>query len=354
MNKQILDKYIKRDITCFNVKCFIKELFKDKKCYKLGEVQVCVISLPLLSNGYTNVFKWKKISYIMICINIYPYLQDEKLTNKMKWFYIYVTAFHELCHINLFMKYNTEWNYCTYIAMLEEINDIRTSIFPKTIQWLIPGNKTKNKIYSTSSVELLCKYRSIKSAYNIFSSLLVDEEKKLILMILKASKFLIDYIEIGYSRAGAPYNKFNRSVVQAQRLIKKGYELLNDYPQLCYIYTPDGKIKSIEKIFEERTDENSDFIDCIIFQMFINFELDYSLILENNTDLKKHIELLANQYCEKCIFYIENVEVGSVLLKQEILDDNTLLLLKNVRYINKLMDKYHMVHTGGSLFLVEL
>lgn len=222
MNKQILDKYIKRDITCFNVKCFIKELFKDKKCYKLGEVQVCVISLPLLSNGYTNVFKWKKISYIMICINIYPYLQDEKLTNKMKWFYIYVTAFHELCHINLFMKYNTEWNYCTYIAMLEEINDIRTSIFPKTIQWLIPGNKTKNKIYSTSSVELLCKYRSIKSAYNIFSSLLVDEEKKLILMILKASKFLIDYIEIGYSRAGAPYNKFNRSVVQAQRLIKKG------------------------------------------------------------------------------------------------------------------------------------
>lgn len=88
--------------------------------------------------------------------------------------------------------------------------------------------------------------------------------------------------------------------------------------------------------------------------MFINFELDYSLILENNTDLKKHIELLANQYCEKCIFYIENVEVGSVLLKQEILDDNTLLLLKNVRYINKLMDKYHMVHTGGSLFLVEL
>ena len=182
---------------------------------------------------------------------------------------------------------------------------------------------------------------------------MVDEEKKLILMVLKASKFLIDYIEIGYSRAGAPYNKFNRSVVQAQRLIKKRYELLNDYPQLSYIYTPDGKIKSIEKIFEERTDENSDFIDCIIFQMFINFELDYSLILENNADLKKHIELLANQYCEKCIFYIENVEVGSVLLKQEILDDNTLLLLKNVRYINKLMDKYNMVHTGGSLFWVE-
>lgn len=353
MKNQVIDKYIKLDISCANVKHFIKELFEDTEYFKFNKIKIHVISFPILSNGYTNIFKWKKICYSTIFVNIYPYLRDERITNRLKWFYVCVTIFHEVRHIELIMERNMEWHYPTYLALLEEKNDITTSIIPKMIQWIIPRNNSSGKIYSTSSVELICIYQSIKKAYDMMSSFLSDEEKESMKMLIKSAKFLMDYMEIAYSYGGIPYNKFNRSVIQVQQLTKKGYNIFEEYLQLRYIYNMDGKIKSIEKIYEERTDENCSFIDCIILQMFINFETDYNFILENNIHLKRHIEFLANQYCENCIYYIENIEIGSVFLRREILDDNALLLLKNVRYINNLMVKYGMVHIGENIFLVE-
>ena len=213
---------------------------------------------------------------------------------------------------------------------------------------------SKNKYLKTNKILALhTTFFSLMTFFAVIFTLIIGGNEIIMgIGVVSTVMLLVDYI--------SDINDHMQSLLEHAHGILNKYNAFIQILKICAIAREKdngikdiGKIKSIEKIFEERTDENSDFIDCIIFQMFINFELDYSLILENNADLKKHIELLANQYCEKCIFYIENVEVGSVLLKQEILDDNTLLLLKNVRYINKLMDKYNMVHTGGSLFWVE-
>ncbi len=352
MKKQIIDKYIKLNITCDNVKKFVRELSDDNEYLKLNKIKIRIVSFMVSSNGCVSAFKWRKKYYFTIFVNVYPYLRNEKLTNRMKWFYIYVTILHEIKHINLLMRDNCEWDYSTYLALIEE-NNIKTASIPRMIQWIMPRNKDSKKIYSTSSVELICRYQSIESAYNIFEIFLVAQEKKKIKMLIESAQFLRDYIEIAYSYSGIPYNKFNTSIILTQRLFGKRYNLLKKYPELQYIYTLDGKIKSIDKIYEKRTNENSDFIDNIMLQMFINFDADYSKILDNNICLKKHLEFLVNQYCKKCIYYIEKIEIGTVFLKREILEENALLLLKNVKYINELMIKYRMNHTEENIFLIE-
>ena len=349
----MIGKYIELKISKANVKHFLKDLFEDNEYFKLNKIKIHVISFPVSFNGYTSIFKWKKAHYSTIFINIYPYLQDNEMPNRMKWFYVCITIFHEMEHIGLLMECNIKWNYPTYLAIVEEKFNITTSIIPKMIQWVIPGKKNPSKMYSTSSVELVCKYQSIKKAYDMMDSFLNDEEKEAMKMIIKSVKFLIEHMEIAYSYGGIPYNKFNRSVIQVQQLRKKGYNIFEEYLQLRYIYNSDGKIKNIEKIYEQRTDENSNFIDYIMLQMFINFEIDYKMIFKKNIQLKEHIEFLANQYCKDCIFYVENMKIGSVFLEEEILDDNALLLLKNVKYINGLMDKYNMTHIGENIFLIE-
>ena len=283
------------------------------------------------------------------------YLQNAAATTYKKFlqFYAKRSCKKQIEHIELLMERNIKWNYPTYLAIMEEKINITTSIIPKMIQWVIPGKKNSSKMYSTSSVELVCKYQSIKKVYDMMFSFLNDEEKETIKMLIKSAEFLIDYMEIAYSYGGIPYNKFNRSVIQVQQLRKKVYNIFEEYLQLQYIYNPDGKIKSIEKIYEQRTCENSCFIDSIMLQMFINFEIDYKMIFKENIQLKEHIEFLANQYCKNCIFYVENMRIGSVFLKQDILDDNALLLLKNIKYINGLMDKYNMTHVGENIFLIE-
>ena len=354
MNRQIINKYINYNVSYKNVENFAKEVLKEKASFETFKVKLWVGVIPFGANGYTSAFKWKGTFHFFIFVNIYPYLTDKNQTNRMKWFYIYTTLIHEITHIKLLISSNVEWEYATYIALIEEVANIKKNIIPQILsRWMIPGKKSQKKIYSTSSVELLCNYKGLESAYDMFQAFLTEKEKNAAMMLLRAAQFLIDHIEIGYYLDGIPYNKFNKSIVQVQQLTQKGYGLTENYPQLQKIYTVDGKLKSMEKIFRERTDANKSFLDRVIFQMFTNLELDYSSIFEENDALKKHIEFLANQYCEKCIDYVEHIKIGTIFLERELLDDNALLLAKNVRYVNQLMAKYGMVHTGENLFLIE-
>lgn len=96
MKKQIIDKYIELKISNANVKYFIKDLFEDNECIKLNKIKIYVMSFPVSFNGYTSIFKLKKIHYSTIFINIYPYLHDNEMPNRMKWFYVCITIFHEI------------------------------------------------------------------------------------------------------------------------------------------------------------------------------------------------------------------------------------------------------------------
>lgn len=353
MNKLTIQNLLKQEITRKNAKKLIEIILENSNSDTLRKVRTYVLSAPYLSNGSMSIFKWKDNYRFSIYINIYPYITDKSMTDREKWFYIYVTILHEIEHINLLMNENKEWDYSTYIAVIEEMEKQWRGVFYDAFSRLLSKNKNKGKIYDTSSVELSCRYKSLNNAYGVFETFLSDLEKEKIQIILESSKLLVDFIEIGYLCSGAPYNKFTKSVVKIRKNIKKKLDVLHKYPQLCSMYTSDGNLKSFEKIYRERNEKNKDFIDNILLKIFMYLEQDYNMFFENNVDLKKHMEFLANKYCNACMYYMENVSIGTIFLDKEVIDDNTLLLLKNVKYINRLMDSYGMLHTFGSLFFIE-
>lgn len=353
MNRRVIQKYIKKNFSLENIKLLCREVINNSELAEKNKVHIYVMTVPFFSNGYMCALKWKEIYNFSIYINVSSFLSKRELSNQMKWFYVYVTILHEFVHIDLVLNYRIKWTYSSYLAAVEEMREIKSIMFQRAVYQIMPGYKRKKKKYELSAVELFCRCMSLKNACEMFLPFLSEEEGKIITLIQNSAEFLVDHMEIGYSYNGMPYNKFNRSIVCASKIIKQDPGVLEKYPELKYIYTVDGGIKSIDKIFEGRNNENKEFIDCMLLQMFINLEQDYSLVFQSNNCLKNHIEFLANEYCNACIDYMEIAAIGTVFVEEEVLNDNALLLLKNAQYINKLMDKYNMKHTGGSLLYVE-
>ena len=93
-------------------------------------------------------------------------------------------------------------------------------------------------------------------------------------------------------------------------------------------------------------------IDEILIRLFISLSIDWTSIFATHTDFYNHIAALANNYCEKTVYYLKNISLGEVFLHKDILQDNAAMLIKNVHILNKLMNKYGMNHTSGSVLPV--
>lgn len=81
----------------------------------------------------------------------------------------------------------------------------------------------------------------------------------------------------------------------------------------------------------------------------MTYDMDWKSAFENSPELHKHIESLSNEYCRRSIEFMKNIHVGEVFLSKDLLQDNAAMLIRNTDKLNKLMQRFNMEHTTGSL-----
>lgn len=249
------------------------------------------------------------------------------------------------------LKNNEPPQYSRLLAAVQQLGleDKRRERTGNKIKTVPNYYKLKEIRRITSLNELVCTQVGFQRAYDMLKELLSTEEKQAISMIMQSVDFLCSHLEISYKKSLQPYNLFAQSILGIQNRLKRDIQLLDNFPQLKYIVNVNGKIFSPEEWYQYENGAAPDFCDAMLIRLFLLFDMNWEDIFQRNHDFFLHMEQLANQYCQQTVYYLKNMEIGEVLWNQNILQDNAAMLIKNTAVLHKLMHKFGMKHTGGSV-----
>lgn len=345
MNNSIITNYILKNETSHKaLSCFVKEIVTQKtQQYTFAKLRTKVIYIPFFPNGYVNIVKMANHFLINVTINLFPFM-SHSLSSQLKFFYLYVTILHEIEHIELVLNANTNFtDYPRALAILEIFGKRYHLSFTELLENFFKNSKKKYQRNITSSLELECIYQSIQKAIPLFREYLSEKEKDQISLMSASLHFLRKHLEIGYLTHSIPYNKFMHSFINFQKKHETNVELLDDeYPFLQNIFDHNGKLKGFEQIYKNITPKNKELLDSLLFHIFLYSNIDFSSIFCKSNEIKKYMENLVNLYYENFVEFIENRFIGEIFADEEILNDNEIMKLKNINYLNTLIEKYHM------------
>lgn len=350
----------------------VMQRFMDKKCSAADLKRFCrhVLSLelpaslenrvtlhctvqPAIGNGCVKVHKDVSHYRYRIHINLLPFLRGTYTSHRMRLFYLYATIIHELKHIELLEKKNLG-DYSELVAFWEEYRNFSRLRLLDGINLVLMGKNTRasqKKKYRVSAAEILCNLWAFQRSYLVLGSYLTEQERDTVETMIRSLSFLKEHLIISYSSGNHPYNLFPKMISEVQLVLKKdpGKRAEDLKPMQC-LFLPDGQAKPVEQLFRERTDTNAMVTDGVLINWFICADMDFSGIFRKCPALKNHMEALANRYCAHAIGYLKDSGIGKVFLDDALLQDNGAMLVKNVDRLNKLIDRYAMAHTEGSIF----
>ena len=335
------------DLTVFCQNVIDSEITTEKR----NRISIRFLFVPIPLNGCLRACKKSDALRYQIMINLFPFLVQHFSSNHMRFFYLYATIIHELHHIEL-LENEKASNYAELLAFWEEFQQLSHFRWVDSINtWLIQKNAmpVKRKKYSVSMAEILCNLISFQKSYKFFSQYLSASERQTIKEIIESLEFLKGHINIGYRSSKQPLNLFTKTIQEVQFTIKKQPQVFTKPSPLDHLFTCNGQVKSFDQIYSERNHADAQVIDSILLNWFICADIEFSSYFKTNPNFKLHIESLANQYCDNLIQYLKNEKKGLVFLREDVLQDNTAMMLKNANRLNKLMTQYDMVHTGGSV-----
>ncbi len=346
--KCIIDQYVEyKKCNIQNVKMFVKEIFQNSCEYK--KVVLKLINSPHKINGAMKIFKGKFYVYI----NIYTAVHSRKRSVCMKYFYIYGTLIHELEHIKISKDVCECNNYSCMLASIESYMDLYSKDIGKIIEKILgifyKGSSTLR--YQTMSSELWCNWVAMKETYDMFKSKMSENEKEKIRNILKALEVLNKNLVLEYRFNGEPVNKFIMAAKEGSRFIRKNKELASQVETFHYLFDSDGNIKSMESLYNDSTVENELLYKELILNYILYIDMNYSEILEKNSELKIYVEKILNEYCLNCIEYIENQAWAGIFVDQKVLEDNELMILSNMKYVNHLIESLKLNRYVGGIIV---
>lgn len=308
--------------------------------------------LPIPNNGYVQVRKRKGAYWYRLSINLLPFLLGKFTSNRMKLFYLYATIVHEVKHAELLESEGGN-DYSELLAFWEEyrnfskvrvLDDIGLLLMRKT------ARVSRKRQYRVSVAEIICNLSGFQRSYAALYPHLVESERDTIEKMIHSLTFLKQHITITYSNRNHPYNLFPKMIREAQTVLKKDTDRIeNDLKPMNTLFQREGHLKPMEQLFYERTALNGCVVDGLLINWFICADMDFSTMFQRNPELRKHIEELANQYCRSAIEYLKDNTIGAVFVDEAILQDNASMLIKNVDRLNKLMARYNMVRSAGSV-----
>lgn len=349
--KQIVNKYIRKGVATpsllkqFAEECFLEKLHRIDSENSIN-IMLKTWRLPNNTNGaYINL---RFMNSIIININIFS-ICNLNVTENLKYFYVYLIICHEIeHHLDIV---GSKKNICD---LIELISFFENSFFPKRfyIEKIIYDlfyRSYKRKRYLTAASEIVCEYSSMNEAYKVFEFMLSADEDKYVCDLVNSLTFIRKNCEIAYYM-GDPVNRVYKMLDILKKYGKWNYKkMFIENHCLKYLFDENGNLKKMLSIFEARNEENSILVDQVLIELFILCDTDLTTDFNINGDFFRYIEELANNYCSSSIEYIRKRKVASAYWTEDIINDNTLLIVKNVTRLNKLMIRYNMEQVGGSI-----
>lgn len=205
--------------------------------------------------------------------------------------------------------------------------------------------------YQTMSSELWCNWVAMKECYDMFENRMSEIEKDKIKNILKALEMLNKNLILEYDFNGEPVNKFIMAAMEGSRFIRKNKELVSQTGVFHYLFDSNGNIKSIESLYNDSAVENELLYKELILNHILYIDMNYSEILEKNNELKKYVEKILNEYCLKCIEYIENQAWAGIFVDPKVMEDNECVILSNMKYVNRLIESLKLNRYVGGIIV---
>ena len=350
---QSIEAYITGKCSLPRLKRFCQDAFsREIPANMTDRISVHYSMLPIANNGYVQVRKHKKSYRYHLYINLHPFLLGKFTSNRMRLFYLYATIVHEVKHaellesegVNDYSELLAFWEEYRSFGKLRVLDDIGQLLMRKT------ARISRKRRYRVSVAEIICNLSGFQRSYAALCPYLTESERDTIENMIHSLTFLKQHIAITYSNRNHPYSLFPKMIREAQTVLKKDTDRIeNDLKPMNMLFQREGHLKPMEQLFCERTDLNGAVVDGLLINWFICADMDFSTMFQRNPELRKHIEELANQYCSSAITFLKDSAIGKVFLDDAILQDNAAMLIKNVDRLNKLIARYNMVRTEGSI-----
>lgn len=323
-----------------NIRKYSYDIFKSEvNNENINNVKLYQIPLVKLStNGYIRP-NFKKGSYNVV-VNT---LSNINMNESDRLFYRLNTIYHEIEHIKTFekTKYLNFYDYSHFISLLEFISylnefsvkydDFYLNIFTK---FLINISLKRN--YKISTSELKSSLEGYKKA-----NLIINKD---ISSTVKSIEFLLNSMEISYTKGRLPVDKFSLYFSNASKYIKKYPHILNDYKVLLNFFNIDGTIKSIYDIYLNVNISNKDLYNEFIINYLLSLNtIEYITDYFEDPFFRKYIEELIEKYNYKVADFYNNKDLCNLYLDDKsIIIDNLKLLIFKVKRLNKLAYDYKL------------
>ncbi len=349
-------KQEEKDLRTFCKQVFYKE--KERIFHHHDEVIKLKIRKSFLAgNGRAHIVSFFGKDYYAVIINLLPILRLQNSTLQMKKFYIYNTIVHELTHIKMQVKLRKSSiiPYAEFLAAWNQWFQFESLSIPLSPN-LIPDiskkelNERKRRRWSSPAAEVFCVTEGMERAYKAIGESLSETERSLAEKYLTSLRFIKDKLEITYGRDGYPRDLFVFSIKQMQKYIRAKKGDMDRIPVLRELFHEDGTMLTVEELVKGIDDGDApELFQSILLHVFIHIDCAWNKKIEYSERLRELLSVLSNEYCDKCVKYLEGMKLGEVFVPKYMLQDNAAMLIKNATRLNKKMELYGLERTSGSV-----
>ena len=343
----------KKELRYFCERVFEEELHHNPRYCKEGNVHYRIVNMPFRENGNLNMFFFGKKEYVRICINLHCFLPKCVCSVQMKFVFLYATIVHELEHLRLtrLLKCETINNYREAIAALDQYC-YRFWISNGIYDLLTPGRHKTKKRYDSSPAEIHCNLAGMRRAYEMLAEGLSQDCKAKVEKILDGLMLMSKNQEIRFYREDLESPLFLTTVGYV-RLLSQRKRMAEHFPVLSLMFDKTEGGIPVDEIIRraKRTDE--DFDKGMLLRCFIYFEANWRKIFEQDAEVKKLVNKMADDYCKSAMRFLSNEEIVKIYLSEEIVDRNSAELVRNVQILKHQMKEYGMQSTAGGVFPLD-
>lgn len=349
IDNAMLSSFINGEVSLKSIRSFCKSCIEmETEPEERKDLRIHTGFFPILANGFILIPRCNVLKTNEIFINASTVLFNSNLNTVKKYFYTFVTLYHELMHQRI-LRWHSVHDYPAMLAFWEEYRNMSFLRFTDAFSKMITKDfhsSIKRRAVAMSEIE--CTYQAYARGYQIFYDHLSEDDRSTLKTVLDSLQFVRSNLAIVYGlRNQHPYSSFVRMIqeVQAVQKTAKDKQLLPD--PMRVLFFNDGSMKNLEMLLESRNAENCELLDKLIINLFICTEYDYSAIFEGNLCAKEVLTGIANRYRSDAIGFIRDIDRGSIFLTSGILNDNAAMLIKKMARLDQLMDQYQMERTGG-------
>ena len=333
---------------------FCRQVFEKERKLLLGEeqgdIRLRIVSIPSVNNGWVRLGRSEKRKRV-IGIDLWKTLHARDTSDTMKRFFLYSSVVHELAHVRLWslLRQKTAGDLFELLAALDQLGGSPV-VLPEPVSLGNEGKHPSSRIrYRASAAELYCDRIAAHHAMDALGSEMTGEERKRAEAIVGSLDLIAQDLQITYGRKGQPLDLFV-SALRRVRLVKrsKRWKTLVD---LAEVFDERGDLLPPEEMFGRCVCGQPLYGDLLL-NAFIHIDGDWESLFAKHEKLREKVCELADRYSARAQEYLGSAELCLVFLPEAVVRDNSAMVLRNIRTLNRKMRDAKMPHEHGGLLVL--